>query len=180
MEARNRNERRLCAQALTKADLAKIKADLQALKDDGIESIAIVFAHSYAFPDHEQAVARLARDELGFAFCSLSSALSPTIKMVSRGLSATADAYLTPVTKTYIDGFRRGFAGHLEAAGSVNCDFMMSDGGLTSWKSFTGVKAILSGPAGGYVGFAKTSFDASDGRPVIGFDMVRATCMLLL
>ena len=39
-------------------------------------------------------------------------------------------------------------------------------------QSFSGVKAILSGPAGGYVGFAKTSYSDEDGRPVIGFDMV--------
>ncbi|ESZ96202.1 5-oxoprolinase [Sclerotinia borealis F-4128] len=36
---------------------------------------------------------------------------------------------------------------------------------------FTGLKAILSGPAGGVVGYAKTSYIESDKVPVIGFDM---------
>lgn len=52
--------------------------------------------------------------------------------------------------------------------------FMQSDGGLTEVGSFSGHKAILSGPAGGYVGYAQTT--AWEGRPasslqMIGFDM---------
>lgn len=34
---------------------------------------------------------------------------------------------------------------------------MQSDGGLKSIDKFSGSKAILSGPAGGYVGYAITS-----------------------
>ncbi|XP_065215199.1 5-oxoprolinase isoform X2 [Planococcus citri] len=45
---------------------------------------------------------------------------------------------------------------------------MQSDGGLTPKDGFNGSRAILSGPAGGVVGYAKTSFS---GTPVIGFDM---------
>lgn len=78
-------------------------------------------------------MAEIARD-IGFTFCSLSSDLSASIKLVSRGLSAAADAYLTPVTRRYIDGFRHGFDGALEGKNAIQCDFMMSDGGLTSWK----------------------------------------------
>lgn len=55
---------------------------------------------------------------------------------------------------------------------------MQSDGGLTPVASFRGSRAILSGPAGGVVGYAATSYNSvsgSDGgkeKPaVIGFDM---------
>ena len=54
---------------------------------------------------------------------------------------------------------------------------MQSDGGLSPLEKFTGSKAILSGPAGGYVGYATTSMDSqkragfTEIRPVIGFDM---------
>ena len=52
---------------------------------------------------------------------------------------------------------------------------MQSDGGLTPMDKFSGSRAILSGPAGGVVGYARTLYgsekDKSQGLPVIGFDM---------
>jgi 5-oxoprolinase (ATP-hydrolysing) len=49
---------------------------------------------------------------------------------------------------------------------------MQSDGGLTPMNDFSGSRAILSGPAGGVVGYARTLHGAaSGGLPVIGFDM---------
>ncbi|XP_058684718.1 5-oxoprolinase-like, partial [Poecile atricapillus] len=48
---------------------------------------------------------------------------------------------------------------------------MRSDGGLTPMATFGGARAILSGPAAGVVGYARTTFDPRDGTPVIGFDM---------
>ena len=47
---------------------------------------------------------------------------------------------------------------------------MQSDGGLTPMNCFNGSRAILSGPAGGVVGFATTAFEKG-GPAVIGFDM---------
>lgn len=49
--------------------------------------------------------------------------------------------------------------------------FMRSDGGLTPMQHFSGARAILSGPAGGVVGYAVTTYRREDGQPVIGFDM---------
>lgn len=37
--------------------------------------------------------------------------------------------------------------------------------------SFIGSRAILSGPAGGVVGFSSTAFDKEIKEPIIGFDM---------
>jgi 5-oxoprolinase (ATP-hydrolysing) len=48
---------------------------------------------------------------------------------------------------------------------------MQSDGGLVDVSKFSGLRAILSGPAGGVVGYALTSFDEETKVPVIGFDM---------
>lgn len=51
---------------------------------------------------------------------------------------------------------------------------MMSDGGLCPVQEFQGFKAVLSGPAGGVVGYASTTFgNGGNKKPVIGFDMVR-------
>lgn len=52
------------------------------------------------------------------------------IRMVPRGVSTTADAYLTPVLGDYLDGFYAGFAGGQK--GGLKVEFMGSDGGLVN------------------------------------------------
>ncbi len=92
------------------------------------------------------------------------------IKIVSRANSATADAYLSPVTRAYIETFARGFDGGLDALGNKLL-FMQSDGGLCNWKNFSGLRAVLSGPAGGVIGYSKTCYDANDATPLVSVDM---------
>lgn len=150
-----------------------IRADLQRVYDAGIRSIAVCLMHAYTFPTHEALVGEVARD-LGFTHISLSHELMPMIKLVPRATSVCADAYLTPAIKRYVSGFQAGFAGGLGSTGGrggTRCEFMQSDGGLVDVSKFTGLKAILSGPAGGVVGYAITSYDDKTKIPVIGFDM---------
>lgn len=155
-----------------------IKKQLQEVFDSGIKSIAVCLMHSYTYPAHEALVGKIAKD-IGFGHVSLSSKLMPMIKLVPRATSACADAYLTPTIRKYIDGFSQGFEGGLgtksvqeEKGGkAARCEFMQSDGGLVDVGSFSGLKAILSGPAGGVVGYALTSYDPETKIPVIGFDM---------
>ncbi len=156
----------------------EIRKQLQEVYDSGLRSIAVCLMHGYTYPKHEALVGKLAR-EIGFEHVSLSHELMPMIKLVPRATSACADAYLTPAIRKYIDGFQRGFSGGLgtesvkKAAGmkGARCEFMQSDGGLVDVDGFSGLKAILSGPAGGVVGYALTSYDPETKIPVIGFDM---------
>ncbi|KAJ7596011.1 Hydantoinase B/oxoprolinase-domain-containing protein [Mycena floridula] len=150
-------------------DQDAVLADLKGLWEDGFRSIAIVFAHSYTFPHHEHIAHNLAL-QVGFTHISVSSSLQAMAKMVPRGASATADAYLTPHIKGYLDSFRRGFIGNLEQ-GNTRVEFMQSDGGLVNFRAFSGLRSILSGPAGGVVGYARTSYYPQDRIGVIGFDM---------
>jgi 5-oxoprolinase (ATP-hydrolysing) len=150
------------------SDLEQTKADLQMLFDEGYRAIAVCLMHSYTFREHEQAVGKLAT-EVGFTHISLSADLSPMVKIVPRGNSSTADAYLTPEIKRYIKGFEEGFE-DLRTSG-CRCEFMQSDGGLVEFSGLSGLRAILSGPAGGVVGYAKTSWSQGERTPVIGFDM---------
>ncbi|EIN04199.1 5-oxoprolinase [Punctularia strigosozonata HHB-11173 SS5] len=153
-------------------DLDAVKADLQRLYDDGYRSLAIVLVHSYTYPVHEERIAELAR-AVGFTQVSASSQLLPMIKMVPRGVSSTADAYLTPILRQYLDGFFSGFDAKLKDGRLVSprVEFMGSDGGLLDLKNFSGLKSILSGPAGGVVGYALTSWDEDKRHPIIGLDV---------
>src|SRR5471032_3421137 len=82
-------------------DLAAVRADLAAAKNDGIDAVAIVFMHAYRFPAHEQRVAAVAR-EMGFGQVSVSHEVSPLIKLVGRGDTTVVDAYLSPILRRYV------------------------------------------------------------------------------
>ncbi|KAJ5254058.1 hypothetical protein N7524_011238 [Penicillium chrysogenum] len=150
-------------------NIEKITADLEALKKQGYRSVAVALINSFACPDHELKVSEIA-SKLGFSV-ALSSQLQPMIKVVPRGMSATADAYLTPVIKSYIDSISENFDGGLAGSHGCRVEFMQSDGGLVDFRKFSGLKAILSGPAAGVVGYASTSWDEEARVPIIGFDM---------
>jgi 5-oxoprolinase (ATP-hydrolysing) len=155
-----------------------IRKQLKEVYDSGLKSIAVCLMHSYTYPEHEKLIGKIAQ-EVGFEHVSLSSQLMPMIKLVPRATSACADAYLTPTIRRYIDGFSKGFQGGLGSQSvkkeqgnkGARCEFMQSDGGLVDVAGFSGLRAILSGPAGGVVGYALTSYDPETKTPVIGFDM---------
>ncbi|RSU79313.1 5-oxoprolinase [Sphingomonas sp. S-NIH.Pt3_0716] len=148
---------------LTPLDEVTAQAALQRGYDAGLRAAAIVLMHGYRYPAHEQALARIAR-QIGFTQISVSHEVAPLIKLVGRGDTVLADAYLSPVLRAYVDG--------LGAALGEDADmlFMQSNGGLTRGDLFRGKDAVLSGPAGGIVGLARTAEQAGFGE-VIGFDM---------
>jgi len=143
-------------------DEGDLRARLQAAFDQGLRSVAIVFMHGYRYTRHEQAAARLAR-EAGFTQVSSSHETSPMMKFVGRGDTTVVDAYLSPILRRYVDQV----AGEMPG---VRLFFMQSSGGLADAHAFQGKDAILSGPAGGIVGMARTATLAGFER-VIGFDM---------
>lgn len=100
--------------------------------------------------------------------------LSPQIKMVPRATSTSADCYLTPVLKLYLQGFFDGFEGLSGdgSTGGARVEFLTSEGTLVNVSKFGGLKSLLSGPAGGVVGYSLTSWDNKVRQPLIGFDMV--------
>ena len=128
----------------------------------GIRAVAIVLMHAWKYPEHEQRLAQLAR-QAGFTQVSASHAVSPLLRLVPRGDTTVVDAYLSPILRRYIDQV----AGELPG---TQVYFMQSNGGLTTSKNFQGKDAILSGPAGGIVGAARTAAMAGLDQ-IIGFDM---------
>ncbi|WP_420479284.1 hydantoinase B/oxoprolinase family protein [Brevundimonas sp. FT23028] len=144
-------------------DIEGTRRGLMAAREAGFRSVAIALVHGWRFTDHERQVADIAR-ELGFEQISVSHEVGALIKLIGRGDTTVADAYLSPILRAYVDkvGDNLGDATPLL--------FMQSNGGLTAAGAFRGKDAILSGPAGGVVGMAETARAAGFGR-VIGFDM---------
>lgn len=141
---------------------------LEDIYAQGYRSVTVCLMHSYVFPRHELEVAELAR-KVGFEHITLSHQVSQRPKLVPRGNSAVVDAYLTPTIEAYLDQFLSSFP-NLEESGT-RLEFMQSDGGLVPFSSLRGLHSILSGPAGGVVGFSQTCYDQAGKTPVIGFDM---------
>ena len=131
----------------------------------GLRSVAVALPHACAFPQEEQRIGALARD-LGYEQVSLSSEVSPLIKIVSRADTTVLDAYLSPVVRGYVERLGARLCG-------TRLFFMQSNGGLVAQQHCRGKDAVLSGPAGGVVGMvatARRAFGASNLR-LIGFDM---------
>jgi len=149
-------------EVLEPLDEALLRQDLEAAFQRGLRSVAIVFMHGYRFTAHEQAAKRIA-NEVGFTQVSTSHETSPMMKFVSRGDTTVVDAYLSPILRRYVDQVAAEMPG-------VKLFFMQSSGGLTDAHAFQGKDAILSGPAGGIVGMARTAKLGGHDK-VIGFDM---------
>lgn len=147
---------------LSALDEASIRSMLDAARGEGFSSCAIVLMHAWKYGDHERRVAALAR-AAGFTQISASHEVSPLLRLIPRGHTAVVDAYLSPILRRYVDRV----AAEL---GDAKLYFIQSNGGLVDAPHFQGKDAILSGPAGGIVGAARTASMAGFDE-IIGFDM---------
>ena len=143
-----------------------IAAALRRCAEDGITSVAICLVHGYKFPQHENQIAAIAKN-VGLEQVSVSHDVESLIKFVSRAETTLADAYLTPVLMSYIDGLRNALR---KIATPNRLLFMQSNGGLVLADKFRGKDSILSGPAAGVVGMVESASRAGHER-LIGFDM---------
>ena len=143
-------------------DEAAARQAFAAALADGVEACAIALIHAWRHPAMEQRLAAIARDA-GFTQVSASHEVSPLLRLVPRGDTTVVDAYLSPLLRRYV----QQVAGELPG---VRLYFMQSNGGLARADRFGGKDAILSGPAGGIVGAARTAGMAGLHR-IIGFDM---------
>ena len=148
---------------LAALDEDAVRAALVRHRAAGLSACAIALIHGWRYPEMEARIAALAA-EAGFTQITASHAASSAIGLVARGRTALVDAYLSPVL--------RGYVGRVTAdlGADTPLAFMRSDGGLSAAADFHGRDAILSGPAGGIVGAARTAEAAGFPR-IVAFDM---------
>ena len=143
-------------------DTAALTEKLQTALAQGYVSAAIAFLHADLNPAHELAAGDIAR-AVGFPFVALSHEVSPLPRFIPRAETTIADAYLTPILRDYVRRVESAVAG-------APLFFMTSAGGLVRAEAFRGKDAVVSGPAGGVVGVARTASQA-EAPAVLGFDM---------
>jgi 5-oxoprolinase (ATP-hydrolysing) len=147
---------------LTPVDPQKFRKQVIPFLNEGIESVAVTLMNAYLHPAHEIVVKRIL-EESGFPMVSVSSELSPLIKILNRAETTVANAYLSPVIQTYVTRIS-------EKIGNRPFHIMTSAGGLARAANFHPKDSLLSGPAGGVVG-ASFVGEQSGYRKLIAFDM---------
>lgn len=114
-----------------------------------IESVAVCLLFSFLFPEHEKYLADLLESH-GY-FVSRSSEVLPEYREFERTVATAINAYVSPVLDRYLSSLQEALTG---LPAEVSIHVMQSNGGAISVAEAkrTGVKCILSGPAGGVSG----------------------------
>ena len=149
-------------QTLRPLDVDALRAELEAARLQGAESVAIALIHAYRDDAVERQAAAIAH-ELGFTHVSTSSAVSNELGLLGRTDTTVANAYLTPLLTRYLTGIENEL-------GAGRLRMMQSNGGLVDASRFIGRNAVLSGPAAGVVASGAVA-DELGLSEVIGFDM---------
>ncbi len=144
-----------------------------AIRDAGVESVAVCLLFSYLDRSHEEAIAERLRAELADVHVSASHEVLPQFREYERASTTVVDAYLSPLLGRYL--------GRL----SQSCDelglpaplIMKSSGGVApaAEAARAGAWSVLSGPAGGAVGAALLARLSGEGEAV-GIDMGGTSC----
>lgn len=162
----------------------EVLAVAQALKEDGVEALAVCFLHAYANSEHEERAVELLQKVWPNKYISRSSDILPEIREFERTSTTAVNAYIQPKTDHYLSLLQSRLA---ESGYTEDVSIIQSNGGVMSSQSARekSVNTVLSGPAAGVIAAAQvglasgfpniitadmggTSFDVSlilDGKP---------------
>ena len=161
-----------------KLDVKAALAEVAELVEQGVESLAICFLHSYANPEHERIIGAAVAERFQNLSISLSSDVAPEIREYLRASTTVANAYIRPLAEIYLERLENA----LRAEGIPGGLFLMlSNGGLThvSEAKRVPVQLLESGPAAGALAGAWFGRNAGLER-VLAFDMGGTTAKLAL
>jgi N-methylhydantoinase A len=150
-------------------DEADVVAAARALKDEGVEAVAVCFLFSYLNPAHEEKAKRILSRELPGVFIATSSSVSPQFREFERFTTAALCAFVGPKMRTYIGKLNAS----LKSAGlRADLRIMASNGGVATpaMVEERPVMTLLSGLAAGVLGGAWVG-ELSGRRKLITFDI---------
>jgi N-methylhydantoinase A len=155
-----------------------VAACVAALRDAGIEAVAICFLHSYVNPAHEQRAAAILKDAMPELSITLSSEVCPEIREYERTSTAVANAYVQPL----MDGYLARMQDALRVERFCGVIYLVtSGGGLTSIETARRfpIRLVESSPAGGAI-FATQVAGQTKKKKVLSFDMGGTTAKICL
>src|SRR6187551_2056904 len=137
-------------EVLVPLDDADARDVASALREAAVESVAVCLLHAYLYPEHEQRLGAILREELPGVTVSLSSEILREQREYERTATTVVNAYVRPLMERYVGAIRTG----LDAAGiEAPLTLMQSSGGVMTAEDATArpVLALESGPAAGVV-----------------------------
>lgn len=147
----------------------KLQDVVDDLVNQGVESIAVSFLHSFTKPAHEKIVSQYLQEHYPNIYCSLSSEIMPEIREFERTSATAMNAYVQPITDEYLQKIEW----HLKEMGFNGIfNIMISSGKLTTVEGArkTPIQLLESGPAGGTM--AGIFFGKLTQKPdLLAFDM---------
>ena len=156
-------------EVLTPLDEPSVRRVAAALRDAGVESVAVCLLHSYVDPAHERRVGEILADELPGIPISLSSDVAPEFREYLRASTTVINAAIRPVVARYLENIERRLA---DAGVAAELLVMQSSGGVfgAGAAAQKPVFMVESGPAAGVIASANLgSVLGTD--DVISFDM---------
>jgi N-methylhydantoinase A len=150
-----------------------------AMREAGVQAVAVGFIHAWAHPEHERRAREILQPLLGeqVTIC-LSSEVCPEIREYERFSTTVANAYVRPLMGSYLMRLRE----RTQEAG-LRCPLllMMSGGGLTTLEQAARfpIRLVESGPAGGAILAAHLARECGLDR-VLAFDMGGTTAKICL
>jgi N-methylhydantoinase A len=154
---------------LTLLDEGAVRAAARAMKELGVEAVAICFLYAFVNPAHEQLARAIVAEELPDAFICASHEIAPEFREFERLTTATVNAYLGPIMHRYISRLTPRFS---DMGLTVGAHLTQSNGGVVRFDvaAETPVRAVLSGPSTGVVA-ARAIGTRAGFDDVITFDM---------
>ncbi len=145
---------------LTSKEVARV---VEAVLRTGVSSVAVCLLHAYAYPSHEERLARAL--EAAGLLVSASHHILPEHREFERASTTAVNAAVSPVMRRYLDTLE---AGVLDGSLRV----MQSNGGTIGPRTaaIEAVRTLLSGPAAGVVGARDVASEAGFDR-IVTFDM---------
>lgn len=135
-------------------DIAQATQAIDELCSSGIEALTISLMHSYANPEHEEALARIVAERYPDIPVSLSCDILPEFREYDRAITTVMNAYVRPIMRRYLSNIERRLVdNHVDS----RLHIVRSDGGLMSAATAAErpVHTVLSGPAGGVISTAR-------------------------
>ena len=156
-------------EALVPLDLEAVDVVCAAIVAGGVESVAVCLLHSYANPEHEQAISRRLHDSAPGIYICTSSEVLPQMQEYERTSTVVINAYIKPVIERYVRSLQKRMT---EMGIDAPLLMMQSNGGIMPADAAceTPIYIIESGPAAGVTGALRLS-EVSGEKDVITFDM---------
>ena len=153
-------------------------AEVDRLRDAGVESVAICLFNSFLNSKHEEQVAEAVRARHADAAISISSAIAPVMGEYERGSTAVLNAYVAPRTIAYLRALNRRLT---ERGLKSPLLLIQSNGGAVSVEQLSDrpVTLMVSGPAAG-VGAMQFYAGAIGSDDLVSMEIGGTSCDVIL